>query len=116
MFRSLFARLLITISLVLTVSFLILSLILANFANEYEIEKRGADLDRTAVSAKALLTEGLDLDEKGSLAEFLEVDPLRYRAYFKAYLSNTEETVLLLADPEGRVLLFEKGNTVFALG
>ena len=64
MFRSLFARMLITISLVLTVSFLILSLILANFANEYELERYAKDLVHTAKAAHAL-TEDILLSEDG---------------------------------------------------
>ena len=55
MFRSLFARMLITISMVLTVSFLILSAVLANYSNQYEVEKRAAQLERTAAAAAALL-------------------------------------------------------------
>ncbi len=111
MFRSLFARMLITISTVLTVSFLILSVILANFANEYELEKREADLERTASAAVALLNDGLGLGEHGDLEGLLDSSPRHYKTYFRVYLSNTEETVLLLCDPTGRVLLFEHGNT-----
>ena len=111
MFRSLFARMLITISMVLTVSFLILSVILANFANEYELDKRKADLDRTTTAAAALLIDGLDLDEQDGLAALLSQAPERYRTYFRVYLSNTEETVLLLCDTTGTVLLSERGNT-----
>ncbi len=111
MFKSLFARMLVTISLVLTVSFLILSVILANFVNEYETDSRAADLDRTAVAASDLLVDGLDLPRHGSLSVLLDSNPARYRTYFRVYLSNTEETVLLLCDPEGKCLLFEKGTT-----
>ena len=114
MFRSLFARMLITISLVLTFSFLILSVILANFANEYELQKREDDLHRTTAAAYDLLMEGLELDKGTSLAAFLAADAERYETYFRVYLSNTEETVLLLCDVEGRVLLFEQGNTDYA--
>lgn len=111
MFKSLFARMLITISLVLTVSFLILSVILANFVNEYETDVRTADLDRTAVAAGDLLVDGLELSRYGSLSALLSTSPVRYRTYFRVYLSNTEETVLLLCDPDGQCLLFERGNT-----
>ena len=111
MFRSLFARMLITISTVLTVSFLILSVILASFANEYELDKRKDDLERTAVGAANLLTDGLGLGEEGGLSELLSKAPDRYKTYFSVYLSNTEETVLLLCDPEGKILLSDSGNT-----
>ncbi len=111
MFKSLFSRMLITISLVLTVSFLILSVILANFVNEYETEERAEDLDRTATAATALLVDGFDLTRYGSLAALLETNPVRYRTYFRVYLSNTEETVLLLCDRSGRCLLSERGTT-----
>jgi signal transduction histidine kinase len=111
MFRSLFARMLITISTVLTVSFLILSVIPANFANEYELEKREADLERTATAAAELLTEGLGLSENAELTELLSSSPARFKTLFRVYLSNTEETVLLLCSREGTVLLSERGNT-----
>lgn len=113
MFRSLFARMLITISTVLTVSFMILSVILANFANEYEIEKREADLERTAVGAVDILLNGFGLGEDGQddLGALIAASPGHYRTYFHVYLSNTEETVLLLCDPTGKVLLSERGNT-----
>ena len=58
MFRSLFARMLITISLVLTVSFLILSTVLANYSNQYEVEKRAAQLERTAAAAAEAMING----------------------------------------------------------
>ena len=107
MFRSLFARMLITISLVLTVSFLILSLILANFANEYELERYAKDLVRTAKAAHAL-TEDILLSEEG---EGVDPDAIGwYSAIFRVYLSNTEETVLLFCDTEGRVVISEDGT------
>ena len=111
MFRSLFARMLITISSVLTVSFLILSVILANFANEYELEKREGDLERTATAAASLLVDGVGIAEGGELSEMIAASPSRYKNFFRVYLSNTQETVLLLCDRSGRVLLSERGNT-----
>ena len=57
MFRSLFARMLVTISLVLTVSFLILSAVLAGYSNEYEVEKRVDQLSHTAEASAKLLEE-----------------------------------------------------------
>ena len=111
MFRSLFARLLITMSLVLTASFLILATVLANYSNGYEAEKRVAALDRTAVAAGTLLEDSLGLSEATSLRELLDANPNAVRAFFRLYLSNTEDTVLLLADTEGRVLLAADGTT-----
>ncbi len=108
MFRSLFARMLITISLVLTVSFLILSLILANFANEYELERRGEELMHTATAARTLMQELFELEGDAAAGVLGEIG--RYTYLFRIYLSNTEETVILLCDPEGRILLSEDGT------
>lgn len=110
MFRSLFARMLVTISLILTVSFLILSLILANFVTEYESDARKDELNRTAQGGVRLLSESLLFEERDALAAMLEASPSRYRAYFRGYLSNTEDMVLLVCDAEGRVLLAADGT------
>lgn len=108
--RSLFARMLITISLVLTVSFLILSAVLANYSNQYEVEKRAAQLERTAVAAAELLEERFGIPSDGGIAAIIARDPEACRTFFRVYLSNTEETVLLLCDSLGRVLLAEDGS------
>ena len=110
MFRSLFARMLITISLVLTVSFLILSAVLANYSNQYEVEKRAAQLERTATAAAELLEERFGIPSDEGLAAFIARDPVACRSFFRVYLSNTEETVLLLCDSFGKVLLAEDGS------
>lgn len=110
MFRSLFARLLVTMAMVLTVSFLILSLILASFASEYEVERRSEDLLRTAHAAEQLLSDGLGVGTAEDLEAFIGRAPERYSTLFRVFLSNTEETVLLLCDTEGKVLLSEDGT------
>ncbi|MBO7293422.1 MAG: HAMP domain-containing histidine kinase [Clostridia bacterium] len=110
MFRSLFARMLVTISLILTVSFLILSLILANFVTDYESDARRDELDRTALGGVRLLSESLLLEERDDLSAMLEATPSRYGTYFRVYLSNTEDMVLLICDTEGRVLLAANGT------
>ena len=103
MFRSLFARLLITIALVLTVSFLILSAILSNFAGEYEIGRRHEDITRTALAAQSLTENELSLKEYTDLSAYLEGRERQIGALYRAFLSNTDETVLLLCDGDGGV-------------
>lgn len=110
MFRSLFARLLITMTLVLTVSLLILSAVLANYTNDYEKQKRVDALDRTAEAAAALLDSRLGLSTVTSLGDVLSGDEPGLSAFFRVYLSNTEEMLLVLADSEGRILLSEDGT------
>ena len=110
MFRSLFARMLITISMVLTVSFLILSAVLANYSNQYEVEKRAAQLERTAAAAAELLEERFGIPSDEGLAAFIARDPDACRTFFRVYLSNTEETVLLLCNARGEVLVSEDGS------
>ena len=112
MFRSLFARMLVTISLVLTVSFLILSTVLAGYSNEYEVKKRAEQLSRTAEASAKLLEERFDDLSARGLAAYIASDPEACRTFFRVYLSNTEETVLLLCDTEGKVLLCEDGSDV----
>lgn len=108
MFRSLFSRLLLTMSLVLTVSFLILAAILSNFVGDYEREQRYADIDRTAKATRSLTENELGLSSYDTLAGFLAERPA---ALYRAFLSNTEYTVLLLCDTEGTVLLSEDGTS-----
>ena len=110
MFRSLFARLLITIALVLTVSFLILSAILSNFAGEYEIGRRHEDITRTALAAQSLTENELSLKEYTDLSAYLEGRERQIGALYRAFLSNTDETVLLLCDGDGVVLLAANGG------
>lgn len=110
MFRSLFARLLITMTLVLTVSLLILSAVLANYTYEYEADKRVDALDRTAEAAASLLDSRLELSSVTSLGDAIAGDTSGMSAFFRVYLSNTEEMLLLLADADGRILLSEDGT------
>ena len=110
MFRSLFVRMLVTISLILTVSFLILSLILANFVTEYESDARKDELDRTALGGVRLLSESLRIEERDDLSAMLDSSPYRYDTYFRVYLSNTEDMILLICDTEGSVLLAGDGT------
>ena len=110
MFRSLFARLLITMTLVLTVSFLVLSAVLANYTNEYEKGKRMDALDRTAEASASLLDSRLGLSSAPSLGAALAGDTGGLSAFFRVYLSNTEEMLLLLADADGNIILIEDGT------
>ena len=110
MFRSLFARMLVTISLILTVSFLILSLILANFVTDYENNAKQNELDRTATGGVRLLTDSLFFEGVEDLSVMLETSPTRYAAYFRGYLSNTEDMILLISDTAGRILLAANGT------
>ena len=110
MFRSLFARMLVTISLILTVSFLILSLILANFVTEYESDARQDELDRTALGGVRLLSDSLVFEGVEDLSVMLETSSTRYGAYFRGYLSNTEDMILFISDTEGRILLAANGT------
>ncbi len=111
MFRSLFAKILITITLVLTVSFLILSITLADFVNSYERGEQEEALERTAEAAEALLADGFSLSTADDFEAFLAENTRRYETFFRVHLANTEDTVLLLCDLNGKVLLSEKGAT-----
>ncbi len=111
MFRSLFAKMLITISLVLTVSFLMLSIILANFSSDYERAERELSLERASLGAEALLREGFGTDAATDLSALLSASHEECATLFRIYLANTDEVTLLLCGTDGRVLFAEKGNS-----
>ena len=111
MLRSLFARILVTIALVLTVSFLILSAILSNFAGNYELGRREEDTDRTASAAATLTENEFGLLTRTSLPEYVGERHQLLSSLYRAFLSHTEETVLLLCDADGTVLLAADGST-----
>ncbi len=111
MFRSLFARLLVTIAFVLTVSFLILSAILSNFAGNYELGRREEDTDRTASAAATLTENEFGLSSQASLSAYISGRQQFLSSLYRAFLSNTEDTVLLLCDTDGTVLLAADGST-----
>lgn len=110
MLRSLFARLLVTIAFVLTVSFLILSAILSNFAGNYELGRREEDADRTASAARTFTENELGLSAVDDLSAYVEDRRGLLSSIYRAFLSNTENTVLLLSDTDGTVLLAADGT------
>ena len=60
--------------------------------------------------AAELLEESFGIPSAEGLAAFIARDPESCRGFFRVYLSNTDETVLLLCDPLGEVLLAEDGS------
>ena len=110
MFKSIFAKLLFTITVVLSVSFLMLAAILSNFANSYELDKQEEEVRRTATAARAILEDSFADAGEGDVTAFLEAEAARYSSFLRMFLSNTDNTVLLVSDGEGRILLSADGT------
>lgn len=110
MFKSIFAKLLFTITIVLSVSFLMLAAILSNFANSYELDKQEEEVRRTATAARTLLEDAFLESGVEDMTAFFAEQKERYKGFLRIFLSNTDNMVLLLSDPTGTVLLSADGT------
>ncbi len=101
MFKTLFSKLLATIFAVLTVSFVMLSAIISNFANNFESREEAERLVRTAEAARTL-SATLKLGDAVSLEDFLADETTA--AVFRSFAANTTDLVLIFATQDGRIL------------
>ncbi len=110
MFKSIFAKLLFTITVVLSVSFLMLAAILSNFANSYELDKQEEEVRRTATAARTLLEDAFLEAGVRDMTAYVTEQEERYKGFLRIFLSNTDNMMLLLSDPLGTVLLSADGT------
>ena len=106
MFKSVFSKYITVLSLIILVSFLILSSIIASIVNEYARDEKTADLKRTADWAAAVLNFGYGESENDTPEKFLENINREGWGRIEKYAREREGLSLFLTAPNGDVLLF----------
>lgn len=106
MFKSVFSKYITVLSLIILVSFLILSTIIASIINEFTSEENTADLKRTADWSAAVLSFGYGESENDTPEKFLENLNREGWEKVEQYAKEKEGLSIFLTAPDGRVLLY----------
>lgn len=117
MFRSLFAKYILTFVVLVLVSVLIIGGVFASLINAYSLNLKQKELSRTAEAFSIFIHRITEL-EKDALPDLVETKPQYFVSLSPVFFPSTEAMNLLLLDKSGGVLMAmsstpESGETVY---
>lgn len=104
MFKSVFGKYIIAMTLIVVVSFVLLSSIAGSIINDYAKREMEKDTKNVAELADSIVRYGFEKANYDSLKEYVAAHPDFFES-FSAPLSENAETRLFLTDNEGTLLL-----------
>lgn len=108
MLKSVFSKYITVLSLIIFVSFLLLSSIIASIINEYAWDEKTSDLKRTSEWAAAVLNFGFSESTEDAPDDFLEHMNREAWLRVERYAKEREGLSVFLTAPDGRVLFFSQ--------
>ena len=104
MFKSLFAKYVLTFVVLLLVSILVIGGVFATLINGYSMNLKQKELSRTAESFSVFLQQVYETEEP-PLEELVNEDSQALAAMLPIFFPELGDMVLLLTDPNGKVIL-----------
>ncbi len=106
MFKSVFAKYITTFILIIVISFSMILSIILSLVTEYSTSVRTETAKNAARTAEAYLALNYERSDYSSLEDFVSIDKNEVFEVFTSVSANSEGITIMLADDEGRLLLY----------
>ncbi len=105
LFKSVFARYMVTFMTIILLSFLILALIITSLVQNYNDDQKQEELERVAISAKTYLQTEFDDSEYDDFSDYIREDKESVRRSLSAITRYSGDMFTVVTDASGALLV-----------